>query len=95
MIYHVVVTFQMAEETVSRSMEFCSSGNATIYGWKYRHYFVVVEERDKTLRAKCTLCPAHKKPLSTVCSTTSNLKKHLETVHKTTSLKERSRRRQE
>ena len=88
MIYHVVAP-QMAEETLSISMECSTSGNATIYGWKYRHYFTVVEETDKILRAKCTLCPAHKKPLSTARNTRLNLKKHLETVHKTTSLKEK------
>ena len=93
MIYHVVVVVvvasQMVEETSLISMEYSTSGNATIYGWKYCHYFVVVEETDKTLRIKCTLCPAHKKPLSTAHNTTSNLKKHLKTVHKTTSLKEK------
>ena len=70
---------------MSRSTEFNTSGNATIYGWKYRYYFIVVEETDKTLRAKCILCPVHKKPLSTAHYTTLNLKKHLKTVHKTTS----------
>ena len=79
----------MVEETVLRSTEFRTSGNATIYGWKYCHYFFVIEETDKTLQAKWTLCPAHKKPLSTACNMTSNLKKHLETVQKTTSLKEK------
>ena len=86
MIHHVVGrfrTFQMVEET------FTTPGNATFYGWKYSHYFVVVEEIDKTLRARCTLCPAHKKPLSTARNTTPNLKKHLETVYKTTALEEK------
>ena len=63
-----------------------SSGSGFFYGWKYSHYFAVVEESDKTLRARCTLCPVNKKPLSTAHNTTSNLKKHLETVHKTTKL---------
>jgi len=38
------------------------------------------------VRARCTLCPAAKKPLSTAHNTASNLKKHLETVHKTITL---------
>ena len=66
-----------------------TSGSATFYGWKYSHYFVVVEDSDKNLRARCTLCPPSKKPLSTAHNTTSNLKKHLETVHKTTTLVEK------
>jgi len=73
----------MAEE--SRTTEL-SSGSASFYGWKYSHYFAVVEESEKTLRARCTLCPATKKPLSTAHNTTSNLKKHLESVHKTITL---------
>ena len=76
----------MAEESRTTGL---SSGSATFYGWKYSHYFAVVEESDKTLRARCTLCPATKKPLSTARNTTSNLKKHLETVHKTTKLEEK------
>ena len=33
--------------------------------------------------ARCTLCAASSKPLSSARNTTSNFKKHLETVHKT------------
>ena len=66
-----------------------SSGSATFYGWRYSHYFAVVEETDKSLRARCTLRPAAKKPLSTARNTTSNLKKYLETLHKTTKLEEK------
>ena len=29
---------------------------ATFYKWKYRQYFVIVEEGDKNLKARCTLC---------------------------------------
>ena len=65
-----------------------TSGSATFYGWRYSHYFVVVEDSDKNLQARCTLCPPSKKPLSTAHNTTSNLKKHLETVHITTTLVE-------
>ena len=64
---------------------------ATFYGWKYRHYFVVVEEGENNLRARCTLCAPSKKPLSSARNTTSNFKKHLDTVHKTTALVERER----
>ena len=62
---------------------------ATFYGWKYSHYFVVVEEIDKNLRAHCTLCAPSQKTLSTARNTTSNLKKHLDTIHKTTKLVEK------
>ena len=70
-------------------MEGESSGKktATFYGWKFRHYFVVVEG-ENNLRARCVLCPASKKPLSSARNTTSNFKKHLDTVHKTTRLVE-------
>ena len=61
---------------------------ATIYGWKYSHYFVVVEESDKNLRACCTLCAPSQKTLSTARNT-SNFKKHLDTIHKTTKLVEK------
>ena len=59
---------------------------ATFYQWKYSHYFVVVEEGVKNMRARCTLCAPSRKPLSSARNTTSNFKKHLETVHKTVSL---------
>ena len=59
---------------------------ATFYNWKYRQYFKVVEEGDKNLRARCTLCSDSAKPLSCARNTTSNFKKHLDSVHKTTSL---------
>ena len=76
----------MAEESRTTKL---SSGRATFYRWKYNHYFSVFEETDKTLQARCTLCPATKKPLSTACNTTYNLKKHLETVHKTSKLEDK------
>ena len=59
---------------------------ATFYQWKYSHYFIVVEEGVKNMRAHCTLCAASSKPLSSARNTTSNFKKHLETVHKTMAL---------
>jgi len=57
---------------------------ATLYHWKYRHYFEVIEEGDKNLRARCTLYSASAKPLSEIRRPI--LKKHLETVHKTVNL---------
>jgi len=50
---------------------------ATFYYWKYSHYFEVVDEGDKNLKAHCTLCLASAKPLSCARNTTSNFKKHL------------------
>ena len=59
---------------------------AMFHQWKYSHYFVVVDEGEKNMRARCTLCSASSKPLSCARNTTSNFKKHLETVHKTEKL---------
>ena len=59
---------------------------ATFYHWKYRHYFEVVHEGDKNLKACCTLCSPSSKPLSCARNTTSNFKKHLDLVHKTVNL---------
>ena len=59
---------------------------ATFHQWKYSHYFVVVDEGEKNMRARCKLCSASSKPLSCARNTTSNFKKHLETVHKTEKL---------
>ena len=58
-----------------------ASSSATFYGWKYKHYFVIVEEGEKNIRARCKLC-AGKKTLSCAWNTTSNFKKQLEKVHK-------------
>ena len=81
---------EMAEETSNTVMEATElrSSTATFYGWKYKHYFVVVEKNEKNLKARCTLCAPSKKPLSTAHNTTSNFKKHLQTVQKTTKLVE-------
>ena len=32
------------------------SSSATFYDWKYKHYFVIVEEGEKNIRACCKLC---------------------------------------
>ena len=71
----------MAEETfttnVAKGATELTGGTETFYGWKYSHYFVVVEENEKNLQARCTLCALSKTPLSTARNTTSNLKKTL------------------
>ena len=59
---------------------------ATFYHWKYRHYFEVVDEGDKNLKAHCTLCSPSSKPLSCARNTTSSFKKHLDSVNKTVNL---------
>ena len=59
---------------------------AIFYHWKYSHYFEVVDEGDKNLKARCTLCSASAKPLSCARNTTFNFKKHLDSVHKNTKL---------
>ena len=59
---------------------------ATFYHWKYRHYFEVVDEGDKNLKARCTLCSSSSKPLSCARNMTSNFKKHLDSVHKSVNL---------
>ena len=65
-----------------------STSTATFHGWKYSHYFVIIEEGEKNLRVRCTLCPGNK-TLSSARNTTSNFKKHLNTVHKHTVLVEK------
>ena len=64
----------------------CSSSNdklitAIFYGWKYSHYFKVVEEGSKNIKVRCTLCPPNK-TLFSAQNTTSNFKTHLTRVHK-------------
>ena len=53
----------------------------TFHGWKYSHYFKVVEEGNKNIRVHCTLCLGNK-TLSSSRNTTSNFKTHLARVHK-------------
>jgi len=81
------------EETSSYSTSTSAVGasgdvkTATFYGWKYSHYFEVVEEGEKNLQVHCILCvPSSQKTLSSAHNTTSNFKKHLDTVHKATKL---------
>ena len=58
-----------------------TSSSATFYGWKYKHYFAIVEVGEKNIRARCKLCVGNK-TLSCARNTTSNFKKHLKNVHK-------------
>ena len=66
----------------------CSQGVkvATFHQWKYSHYFVAIDESEKNMWARCTLCSPSSKPLSCARNTTSNFNKHLDTVHKTVKL---------
>ena len=75
------------EEKQPRSAVTKRVKTATFYGWKYNHYFVVVEG-ENNLQAWCMLCAPSKKTLSGTCNTTSNFKKHLVTVHMTATLLE-------
>jgi len=66
------------EETSSSSTSTSTVGasggvkTATFYGWKYSHYFEVVEEGEKNLRVCCTLSvPSSQKTLSSARNTTS------------------------
>ena len=72
------------EVTSSNSTIVNSQGvkTATFYGWKYSHYFEVVEEADKNIRAHCKLCAPSQKTLASAPNTTSNFKKQLDTIHK-------------
>ena len=65
-----------------------AQASASFYSWKYKHYFVIVEESEKNIRARCKLCVGNK-TLSFARNTTSNLKKHLENVHKNVKLESR------
>ena len=53
---------EMAEEASTSVMEATELRGSTVtfYGWKYKHYFVVVEEKKKNLKARCTLCAPSK-----------------------------------
>ena len=58
----------------------------TFYGWKYSHYFQIVEEGDKNC-GHVVLCAVHARNLCRVLYTLHlTLKKHLEIVHKLTKL---------
>ena len=65
--------------------------NITFHGWKYKHYFVIVEVGKKNIRARCKLCPGNK-TLSCARNTTSNFKKHLDNVRKNLVLEAREAR---
>ena len=37
-----------------------TSSSVIFYGWKYKHYFVIVEEGEKNVRAPCKFCARNK-----------------------------------
>jgi len=81
-----VQTSRSESETTDKAVE-CSQVEssqgvkvATFYQWKYSHYFKVMDESEKNMRAHCSLCSPSSKPLSCARNTTSNFKKHLDTV---------------
>ena len=37
-----------------------TSSSANFYGWMYEHYFVIAEEGEKNIRARCRLCAGNK-----------------------------------
>ena len=70
-------------EEGSNNSKSTTGSTATFYGWKYSHYFEILEEGSKTM--SCTLCP-RSKTLFSAHNTTSNFKTHLSRVHKKVSL---------
>ncbi len=52
----------------------------TFEGWRYSHYFEMIENKRKNLSVRCTLCPGSKL-LSTAVNSTANLTKHLRAKH--------------
>lgn len=49
-------------------------------GWKFAHYFELVETKGRNVSVRCTLCPGQKL-LSTAINSTANLTKHLKGKH--------------
>ena len=68
----------------SSSGEVANTGTA-FHRWKYKHYFVFVNEDSQNFTIRCILCVGNK-TLSSAKNTTLNLKKHLNSVHKNTKL---------
>lgn len=54
-------------------------------GWKYRHYFSLIEVKGKNINVMCTLCP-RAKCLSSSTVSNPNLMKHMSRAHATTKL---------
>ncbi|KAI4806259.1 hypothetical protein KUCAC02_017092 [Chaenocephalus aceratus] len=52
----------------------------TFEGWRYSHYFELVDNNGKNVSVRCTLCPGQKL-LSTAVNSTANLIKHLRGKH--------------
>uniref|UniRef100_A0A8C6TNZ0 BED-type domain-containing protein n=1 Tax=Neogobius melanostomus TaxID=47308 RepID=A0A8C6TNZ0_9GOBI len=52
----------------------------TFEGWRYSHYFELVETKGKNVSVRCTLCPGEKL-LSAAVNSNANLAKHLKGKH--------------
>ncbi|KAK0144052.1 putative AC9 transposase [Merluccius polli] len=52
----------------------------TFEGWKYSHYFELVETKGRNISVRCTLCPGEKL-LSAAANSNANLTKHLNGKH--------------
>ncbi|XDV33562.1 hypothetical protein PO909_003940 [Leuciscus waleckii] len=52
----------------------------TFEGWRYSHYFKLVETKGRNVSVRCTLCPGEKL-LSTAVNSIANLTKHLKGKH--------------
>uniref|UniRef100_A0A672FKG4 BED-type domain-containing protein n=1 Tax=Salarias fasciatus TaxID=181472 RepID=A0A672FKG4_SALFA len=55
-------------------------------GWKYRHYFNLIEVKGKNVHVECTLCRPRVKSLSASNTSNLNVMKHLSTAHASTTL---------
>jgi len=62
-----------------------SSDRASFLSWKYRHYFSLVQIKDKNILVSCSLC-AGARTLSTAKNSNYNLHKHLVKQHASTKL---------
>uniref|UniRef100_A0A3Q2P0J5 HAT C-terminal dimerisation domain-containing protein n=1 Tax=Fundulus heteroclitus TaxID=8078 RepID=A0A3Q2P0J5_FUNHE len=62
----------------------------TFEGWRYSHYFQLIEVQGRNVSGKCTLCPGENL-LSTAENSTSNLFKYLKAINKSKVRSPRSR----
>ncbi len=69
-------------------MESQGESKTSFSKWKYAHYFLLVEHKDKNILVKCKLCLSGSKVLSIAINRNSNLSKHLRklTLHASTKL---------
>ena len=52
----------------------------TFEGWRYSHYFKLIETKGRNVSVRSTLCPGEKL-LSTAVNSTASLTKHLKAKH--------------